>query len=226
VNGCESHADLIGGYVLGALDPAEEAAMRRHLEECEDCRREYEALAGIPALLDRIVPADVPPPEPSPALEEAVLDRVASERSRAVRRPRLTWPPKLALAGAVAVVVVAVAVALLVRDPADGAAYAWGKLAGVPGAHGSFTVQEVPVGTQVDLEVDGLGGRRGRAYEVWCVRTDGRWVSGGSFRARSDGAATATLTAAVMPGDYHVVVITRRSDGGRGPEVLRGKLRY
>jgi anti-sigma-K factor RskA len=226
VNGCESHADLIGGYVLGALDPAEEAAMRRHLEECEDCRREYEALAGIPALLDRVVPADVPPPEPSPALEEAVLDRVASERSRAVRRPRFAWPPKLAFAGALAAVVVAVAVALLVRDPGDDTAYAWGKLRGVPGAEGSFTVQEVPVGTQVDLTVDGLEARGGSAYEVWCVRTDGRWVNGGSFRARAGGEASATLTAAVMPGDYHVVVVTRRADGGRGPEVLRGKLRY
>jgi anti-sigma-K factor RskA len=225
VNGCESHNELIGGYVLGALDSSEEAAMRRHLEECEDCRREYEALAGIPALLDRIVPADVPPPEPSPALEEAVLDRFASERSRAAR-PRLRWPPKLALAGAAAAVVVAVAVALLVRSPAPDTAYAWGKLRGVPGAEGSFTVQQVPVGTQVDLQVDGLGDRRGRAYDVWCVRTDGRWVSGGSFRSRADGAAYATLTAAVMPGDYHVVVVTRRADGGRGPEVLRGKLRY
>ena len=225
MNGCESHSELIGGYVLGSLDSSEEAAMRRHLEECEDCRREYEALAGIPALLDRIVPADVPPPEPSPALEEAVLDRFASERTR-VARPRLKWPPKLALAGAAAAVVIAVAVALLVRSPAPDAAYAWGKLRGVPGADGSFTVQQVPVGTQVDLQVDGLGDRRGRAYDVWCVRTDGRWVSGGSFRSRADGAAHATLTAAVMPGDYHVVVVTRRAEGGRGPEVLRGKLRY
>ena len=225
MNGCDSHSDLVGGYVLGALDPAEEAAMRRHLEECEDCRREYEALAGIPALLDRIVPADVPPPEPSPALEERVLDRFASERSRAVR-PRLVWPPKLAFAGAVAAVVIAVAVALIVREPAADTAYAWGKLIGVPGAGGSFTVQQVPAGTQVDMEVDGLRARRGSAYEVWCVRTDGRWVSGGSFRPRADGETNATLTAAVMPGDYHIVVVTRRADRGRGPEVLRGTLRY
>jgi anti-sigma-K factor RskA len=223
VNGCQSHADLLGGYVLGALDPADEAEMRRHLEECEECRREYEALAGIPALLDRIVPADVPPPEPSPALEEAVLDRVARERGRGAG-PRLTWPPRLALAGAAAAIVVAVVVALLVRSPGTDTAYAWGELRGVPGADGSFTVQEVPAGTQVDLSADGLRG--GTAYEVWCVRTDGRWVSGGTFLPRRDGEAEATLTAAVNPGDYHVVVVTRREPGERGPEVLRGKLRY
>jgi anti-sigma-K factor RskA len=225
VNGCHSHADLVGGYVLGALDPAEEVAMRQHLEECEDCRREYETLAGIPALLDRIVPADVPPPEPSPALEEAVLDRVATERSRRRRRPRLAWPPKLALAGAAAAVAVAVVVALLVRSPGADTAYAYGNLRGAPGADGSFTVQEVPAGTQVDLSVEGLRSRRA-AYELWCVRTDGRWVSGGSFHPSASGEADVRMTAAVAPGDYHVVVITRPADGDRGPEVLRGELRY
>jgi hypothetical protein len=35
------------------------------------------------------------------------------------------------------------------------------------------------------------------------------------------------LTAAVRPGEYHVVVVTRRSVGGeRGAEVMRGKLAY
>ena len=68
---------------------------------------------------------------------------------------------------------------------------------------------------------------RGAAYELWCVRTDGHWVNGGSFRARADGSAAAELTAAVRPGDYHIVVITRHSSGGvRGAEVMRGKLSY
>jgi hypothetical protein len=59
------------------------------------------------------------------------------------------------------------------------------------------------------------------------VRTDGSWVNGGSFHARNDGTAAAELTAAVRPGEYHVVVITRRSSGGaRGAEVMRGKLSY
>jgi anti-sigma factor RsiW len=225
MTGCDSHADLVGGYVLGALEPAEEEAMRRHLEECEQCRREYESLAGIPALLNRIEPADVPPPEPAPSLEEAVLDRVARERGARATRPRLVWPPKRMLAGAFAAVAVAVVVALLVRDPGTDAAYAYGKLSGVRGAGGSFTVQAVPAGTRVHLDVEGLKASAG-GYELWCVRTDGRWVSGGSFRPRADGRADVELTAAVTPGEYHVVVLTRRGTGQRGAEVLRGKLRY
>jgi hypothetical protein len=62
------------------------------------------------------------------------------------------------------------------------------------------------------------------------VRVNGDWVSGGSFRASVDGRAQAELTAAVKPGDYHVIVVTRadRSSGGagRGTAVLRGELRY
>ena len=68
---------------------------------------------------------------------------------------------------------------------------------------------------------------RGAVYELWCVRKDGRWINGGSFHARADGTAAAQLTAAVRPGEYHVVVVTRRSVGDeRGAEVMRGKLTY
>jgi hypothetical protein len=78
----------------------------------------------------------------------------------------------------------------------------------------------------VDLWAQGLPVRSGMTYELWCVRTDGRWVNGGSFQPRRDGYANATLTAAVMPGDYHLVVVSRGGAGKRAGEVLRGTLRY
>ena len=92
---------------------------------------------------------------------------------------------------------------------------------------GNARAAEVEGGTRVQLSAHDLPVRRGAVYELWCVRTDGRWINGGSFRARSDGTAAAQLTAAVSPGDYHVVVVTRRSVGDeRGAEVMRGKLKY
>ena len=84
-----------------------------------------------------------------------------------------------------------------------------------------------PHAQHVQLRAHGLPARRRAVYELWCVRTDGRWINGGSFHARADGTASAQLTAAVRPGEYHLVVVTGRSEGGRhGAELMRGKLSY
>jgi hypothetical protein len=133
-----------------------------------------------------------------------------------------------AVAVAVAVVVAALLVAVV--PGSNTAAYAHADLWSLPaggGAEGTADVAEVDAGTRVKLSADHLPVMRGRTYEMWCVRTDGRWINGGRFYARADGTATAELTAAVKPGEYHVVVITRRSERGRrGAEVMRGKLTY
>jgi anti-sigma-K factor RskA len=221
VTGCRSHGDLIGPYVLGALEPHEMEEMTAHLARCDRCAAERRRLASLPALLDSAQAHDTVPTL-SPRLEDAVLDRFVRDRAGAERfRPaRRRWRP-LAAAAALAALL---AVALVVLLPGeDERAYARAELSG-HGAKAMAWVTEVEAGTRVRVRADRL--RRG-TYELWCVRTDGRWVSGGSFRARRDRTAAAELTAAVMPGEYHVVVITRRSSGGeRGAEVMRGKLRY
>ncbi len=226
MSGCRSHADLVGPYVLGALDPEEMDEMRRHLAGCARCEAEARSLAGLPALLDQ-AELDEAPASPPPGLEEEVLDRFVKERARP-RPPRRRWPRVAIPAIAVAAAVAAVLIAMLPggADPAYARADLWSLPAG-DGAAGSATVAEVEAGTRVKLRADHLPGPTGTAYELWCVRTDGSWVKGGSFRARADGTATAELTVAVMPGDYHVMVVTRHSSGGeRGAEVMRGKLDY
>ena len=111
-----------------------------------------------------------------------------------------------------------------------GAAYARVSLDPRAGGSASATawLGEVPAGTRIRLESSGLPA--GSEYEVWCIRSDGRWVSGGTFWADRDGRADAELTAAVRPGDYHRMVVTRRpagaEEGARGPAVLGGALRY
>jgi putative zinc finger protein/anti-sigma-K factor RskA len=236
VTGCDAHGELLGGYVLGALSDAETETMQRHLATCPACAREYAALAGLPALLDRIELAEVPPPLPPPSLEEAVLDRWTREHRRAAeagarrRRSSATargWgivrSPAARVAAVAAAVLAIAAVALALLLPSDDSAYAHGSLAGTVGA-GRFTVERVPTGTRVYLEANSLPRD---AYEVWCVRTDGRWISGGSFRPNDAGRAEVTLTAAVDSGDYHTVIVTRGgAEGERGPEVLSGTLEY
>jgi anti-sigma-K factor RskA len=227
MSGCPSHGELVGGYVLGALEPSEMEEMRSHVAACPTCGPEARRMATLPGLLDTVQPGDVPPPAAAPEVEEAILDRFARDRRRRVGPRR-----RLPIAAAAAAAVVAVAISLLVLLPTDeqeSSAYASARLASPEAgsrARGTAYVDAVPAGTRVTLGARGLG-PDGAAYELWCVRSNGKWVSGGTFRSAADGRARAQLTAAVEPGDYHVIVITRASgDGARGTPVLRGKLRY
>jgi anti-sigma-K factor RskA len=222
VSACATHGDLLGGYVLGSLEPAEMEEMRGHVSDCPQCGPEARMLASLPTLLDHIEPTDVPPPALSPAVEEAVLDRFARERARKPK-PRRRLVPRLAAVGAAVATAVLLAVLLLGGDDEGSRAYATADLAPVADTRAEATawVSEVPAGTRVRLDAWGL--RDGRTYELWCVREDGHWVSGGTFRAGSDGKAEAMLTAAVKPGDYHVVVV---SPHGSKEALMRGPLEY
>jgi len=57
--GCDEIRHALGVYVLGAIDPAERTVVDRHLATCPDCRDELAGLAGLPALLGRLTPAEV-----------------------------------------------------------------------------------------------------------------------------------------------------------------------
>jgi Anti-sigma-K factor rskA/Putative zinc-finger len=228
---CETHGELLGGYVLEALEPGETAEMRLHLESCPRCARDERELGGLPALLDLVEPDDVPPPELSPELEEVVLDRYVRERRAASFSSRRGPARRRILAAAAAVVVLLVVGAglLLALGGDEESAYARAYLKGPGPGKGYARVTAVPAGTAVQLDASRLESGR-FAYELWCITVDGRWVSGGTFRARGDGSASASLTAAVRPGDYHRIVITRRAADApgseRGTRVLAGKLVY
>ena len=231
MSGCPTHGALLGGYVLGALEPPEMETMRLHLESCPQCAREERKLAGLPALLDTIEPGDVPPPQLSPELEELVLDRFVRERRpERPSSPRWRRVPVLAAASGIAAALLVGLVVLLIGGEADDdTAYAWASMKGRGAAADSRAyarLTSVDAGTRVSLQARRLPGN-GDQFELWCVRTDGRWVSGGTFKSRADGRAAAELTAAVTPGNYHRIVVTTL---GAGPEpgtpVLRGKLNY
>jgi anti-sigma-K factor RskA len=226
---CASHGELVGGYVLGALEPSEMDEMRRHVADCRTCGPEARRMAVLPRLLDTVDPGDVPPPVASPRLEEAILDRFARERRRA-RAPRRR--PRIVAVAAAAACLAGLALGLALgafRDDEEARAYATARLAALEAgsdARASASVDALPEGTRVTLGARGLDSD-GAVYELWCVRADGEWVSGGTFRSGPDGRAQTQLTAAVEPGDYHVIVVTRTAGGeARGTPILRGELRY
>lgn len=78
---------LVPGYVMGTLTPAESAVLKRHLVECEICRKEilhYEFLANH-------LPAATETWKPSPAHFAKILAEV-DKLEDVVEKPRTTRP--------------------------------------------------------------------------------------------------------------------------------------
>lgn len=70
---------LAAGYVLGALEPGEEAAVREHLRSCPESHVEFEELGSVvPALAEAVEPV-----EPPAALRSRILAAAAAERTGA-----------------------------------------------------------------------------------------------------------------------------------------------
>jgi anti-sigma-K factor RskA len=96
-------------YMLGALDPAEEAAFRRHLELCAVCRDEVDSLEGVV----QAISTAAPPIQPPKSLRRRVLRAIRDEPKPGVaRRPRALGLPaaRPAIVACLAAVVVAGAV--------------------------------------------------------------------------------------------------------------------
>jgi len=104
---CDEVGPLLSELRAGELPPAIAERLTAHLEDCEACRAEAEAIGEIEASL-RFEAA----PEPGPAFAERVVGNLPQRRSR---RARLVRPLSLAGAGLAA----AAAVLLLFGLPSD-----------------------------------------------------------------------------------------------------------
>jgi hypothetical protein len=70
--------DLAAGYVLGALERSEEAAVRDHLATCTEPHPEFEALGGVvPALLEL---EDLELVQPPAAIGDRIMAAAAADR--------------------------------------------------------------------------------------------------------------------------------------------------
>jgi anti-sigma-K factor RskA len=121
---CREIRQLLGVYVVGAIDPAERVIVDKHLGECSQCRDELAGLAGLPAMLSRVPGADVERmsfepsglpemAEPSAELLDSLLRKVSARR-----RTRL-WRGALAIAASAVIAAgAATAATELVKPPA------------------------------------------------------------------------------------------------------------
>ena len=72
---CDDVRDLAGAFVLGALEPADEAAVRAHLATCADPHAEIAEAGSVLPVLD----ASLPELEPSPALKGRIMAAAAAD---------------------------------------------------------------------------------------------------------------------------------------------------
>ena len=221
MTGCEHVRHDLGAHALGALEPAEAAAVEAHVATCPDCAAELASLQPLPALIVRADGLEIPSPPAD--LEERILDRVAASRPRR----RMSWLPRrfgrltaTALAGvAVGAAATALAIAVIGDDGGGGAAPSYDLvLDGDDGVSARAAFEPNDGGTEVHLWVDGLPPGGKAVYEVKCERPG--WSAGaGTFRADAQGKAYVVLTTAARIGEYERIRIVRGDEN-----VLTGNL--
>jgi len=201
-DGCREMRATLGAAALGGLEPAEEIALRAHLDGCANCRETLRELSSVARALPLADASRLSSsPMPSPALGEHVFDRVARERSvvRTRRRRRIAW----ATAAAVAAVAAIVALVVLVPgSPSPGTRVEFAAPAGVE-AHA--TLRATGAGTEVDFHVAGL--TVDHYYWLWVTGDDGERIAAGTFQGTAR-PANMVMTAAVPLHDAQRIWVT------------------
>ena len=213
--------NLLGPYVMGALEASEEREVEDHLRECAGCRGEANGLRSVhERLLDLAFATDAPPRD----LEERV---VAGIPPREVRRRLPSW----VAAVAAVLCVFAVIGAIFVPDLSGGRALASATLTPTdlaPDAGGEVSIEDAKGNTEVRLEAWGLPAcEDNRYYELWLVEGEER-VSAGSFTVGPSGRVEVDMNAPDFAGSYPAVGITYEHD--KDPraskmQMLSGELR-
>jgi Anti-sigma-K factor rskA/Putative zinc-finger len=190
--------DLLGPYVMGALDPEDEREVEEHLEECAACREEARDLRLAHERLADLANATEPPPQ---ELKSRVLMGMPRRESRQV--------PLVAAAAvlcAFTVLGVLYSTGFFGSDEVASATLESTDLA--PKAGGELRVREDNPNAQAELEVWGLP-RPGpnEYYELWFGEEGGR-VSAGTFTVGPRGRETLYMSVPERASGYQQVGIT------------------
>jgi len=179
---CREIRQLLGVYVVGAIDPAERALVDEHLGTCAACRDELAGLAGLPAMLSRVPAEDVARmagavvslPEhqdPSPEMLNALLGKVAARR-----RTRM-WRGAAAVAAAAVVAAGGTAVALNLTG--GGGPVAWSSASGMnPATHVAALVDYARSGSGTQMHVRVKGVPTGTNCQFFVITANGKTWAG------------------------------------------------
>ncbi|TWP52241.1 anti-sigma factor [Lentzea tibetensis] len=214
---------LLGAYVLGALDEQEVRDVDEHLASCPDCAREIDDLKAMEAALGEVPPEAMldGPPEGGDLLLQRTLRQVRTERGGVARRRQFT----VGIAAAViAAAVLGTGVWLgkgTTVEPGGNVALptqstapdpAGTKLATATDAAtgASLTVKVVPAAGWVRLNMRSGGIPEGQKCRIWVVARDGSRQEAGSWVVSKKGATEGTNldgSALVAPNDVASVEI-------------------
>jgi anti-sigma factor RsiW len=179
---CREIRQLLGVYVVGAIDPAERALVDEHLGQCQLCRDELAGLAGLPAMMSRVPVADVEWLDTAvtelPALQEPSEEMLASlvRQVSVKRRSRLRRSMVAVAAAAVIAAGGAAATVQLTAPPSvssEVAQAASGRVAAV--------VDYSPTGWGTAMRVQVSGIPSGTTCQIWVVGKDGRASYAGTW---------------------------------------------
>jgi predicted anti-sigma-YlaC factor YlaD len=211
---CRELRQLLGVYVVGAIDPAERSLVDEHLGTCSSCRDELAGLAGLPAMLSR-VPADdvarmegtvVALPEhhePSPELLDSLLGKVTT------RRRTRRWRGAAAVAAAAVIAAGGTAIGLGLTSST---AAAWSAASAMSSStHASAVVDfaSASAGTQMKVRVSGI--QPGTRCQFWILTGNGAKAPAGSWTVEPASYMASPWyhsTAAVSPSSVHGFQIT------------------
>jgi anti-sigma factor RsiW len=221
VNEHDLHQEDVGAYLLGALDPAEQAAFEGHLAGCPECRAEVERLRVAADALPRSVEPFTPPPSLKVSLMAAVREDAAGAQER---RPllerlgldRLFSGMRPAMAAGLAVLMLAVGIGVgtqLSGGDGGGNRVVTGFVdrSRVPQATATITLPKNMNGP-AQLRVTGMPAPKpGQVYEIWLKRGD-QVQPGPLFNVDARGTG-----AGAIPDDLEgvsTVLVTRERTGG------------
>jgi anti-sigma-K factor RskA len=211
--GCREIRQLLGVYVVGAIDPAERAIVDGHLTVCSECRAELGGLAGLPALLSRVPVADAERmvtggfgddlAEPPAELLSGLLRRVST------RRRNRRWRSALALAAAVAIAAGGTATVVSAHEGAERPAVTQDV---AKAANGQVTAlvrySATPWGgTAYRVAVRGIP--TGTTCKFWVESGDNHWSVAGTWTVGPGwGEHWYSMSSAVAQGSVHGFQIT------------------
>ncbi|MDQ3910508.1 MAG: anti-sigma factor [Actinomycetota bacterium] len=198
--------ELIGPYVLGALNPEEEGTVERHLTQCATCHKEEGELRETH---ERIAGASIAASSVPPDLKSRVLESIPHRERSGPARGMFPLGRTAVAAAAVLLLFALSAVAYsvgLFGGTTEKADLASTELA--PEAGGELKVRDSGTAYEASLEVWGLP-QTGpdEYYELWFGRKDGR-VSVGTFTVDEGGRGKISAICPEVAGEYERVGIT------------------